>query len=438
MSGHTTSGRVGAGAAEHPLAPSSHFAKDKKSVGALHAERLFATLGTEKPRAEVGRLLRHYVQAAKAPVVGALQITCSDEAERECVDAFQRDFVHFLLPTPKFSGRSPFRSANLGARYEWGAARITEVHFALKGGAPWKAILVKINSHVSVDETPAGPRFGRMLRFDEEDVFCGAIHATLGGTSAPFVDDLCVALQAEGLDRLALLRDEKAVDPALRTLYAAAVSVRLQARRAMIDIQDHVPRTPTLYFVVPYVSLNRRGHDTEILCGMYYSDRRGAEPHDEYCGLGDDPRDYELRREGAEWTLRDPHLFVPRPARNHRRIVREAWERTVETGTVHPRLGAGMQEIATRHNPLHAPHAKFALQALLALLCEVTPISAAMLLFGEGWIHLRHTAQAHRLVTEAAGDRAALAMLHDIEAQVERMEPEEAQHLCALLLDAYS
>ncbi len=136
--------------------------------------------------------------------------------------------------------------------------------------------------------------------------------------------------------------------------------------------------------------------------------------------------------------LLDPELLKPRRARNHRAIIREAWHEATEARPPHPRLGDSMREVATRHDPQQLPHAKLALKGLLLLMCEVAPVPAAMLLFGEGLVHVHHTAKAHRLAREAAGDAEAITMLEDIQARVEEMEPERAQHLVALLLDTYA
>ena len=425
------------GASQSPcFSPMSHHGRPEGARPHLHADRFYEILGVEKPQAEVARLLRHLVQEEKPPVVGALHLTCADEAEKECVDAFQRDFDRYLLPTLKLSERSPFRLANLGARYEWGAAPIAEEHFSLAHGADkWKLVLIKINAHVAADDGPQGPRFGHLQRFDEDSAFCGAITATLGGVSAPFADDLTEIFGFEGFDRLAVLRDPGAVDPALRSFYASVVSARLQARRAMIDVQDHTPRTPTVYVIVPCVSLNRRGHDTEIVCGVYTSDHRGSEPADEYCGLGDDPRDYELVKDGGTFRFRGPDLRTPRLARCHRTLVHEAGQGAAAIDD--PHLKGGLQAVTSKHDHRHLPHAKLALKALLLLLCEVNPIPAAMLLFGAGAVGIHHTAKAHRLAREAGVDQTACAMLQEIQGQIGGMEPEQAQHLVTLLLDAY-
>ena len=73
-------------------------------------ERLISLLGAESGLDEVSRALRRHVERDRPPVVGAMQITCADAAERECIDAFQKEFVNRLLPELKFWSKAPFRS----------------------------------------------------------------------------------------------------------------------------------------------------------------------------------------------------------------------------------------------------------------------------------------------------------------------------------------
>jgi len=90
-------------------------------------------IGTEQDLEQVTRQLRFFVEGLRTPVVGALHVTCSDESEHECIEAFQRGFVDAVLPELKLWSRSPFRSSNLGGRYEWGAVRVAEQHYATTG-----------------------------------------------------------------------------------------------------------------------------------------------------------------------------------------------------------------------------------------------------------------------------------------------------------------
>ena len=412
-------------------------ARKNSPLPPLHAERLYDSLGAERPLDEVSRSLRHYVQSEKPPAVGAALVTCSDESERECRDSFERGFVRYLLPHMSLSSRAEFRIANLGGRYEWAAARVAEDHYsAAPGASNWKVMLVKINAHVSIDPGPRGPIFGKGARYDKrESIYCGALHATMEGDDRPFAQDIAEAMRFESGNRLHVLRDAAKVAPEHRALFAAAASARLQARRAMIDIQDYVPVSPTLWLVLPCVTLNRREHDTELVLGVYTSDHRQTERHDEYCGLGDRPEKYRLKTEGTTIALEDDELHQPRLAREHRTTVISAWEKEGRRGhTVDARMEGALQEAKTHAK---GPLAKAALRTLLDLALVAAPVPAALVLFGEGLVGIHHANRAHRLAREAEGDAAARAMLNEVEGRIDSLSPEEAQHVVQLLLREY-
>jgi hypothetical protein len=260
-------------------------------------KRLTTLLGAEHGIDEINLALKSDVEEEGPPVVGGMHVTCADESELECAEGFQKYFVEPLFPELKYRERAPFRLMNLGGRYEWGAVRIAEQHFALpETRDAWKAIVVKVNSHVAVSFEGDDPVFGPMDRYDTESVACGALHGLLDGGRMPFAQDLRKAFNSEGKDRVAVLNDPDQVEPPLRALYAAVVNARMQAQTAILDIQDFRPVTPTVYVVVPCVTLNRPGPDTELLCGFYIADHRGDERTLAYQGLGDDPARYRLRR----------------------------------------------------------------------------------------------------------------------------------------------
>ena len=413
---------------------------DTGGLPPLHAERFYAILGEEHTCDNVSRLLRSYVQSLKAPVVGAMRVTCSDEAEQENIEAFQRNFVRYLLPSLKFSSKSPFRAATLGGRYEWNSIRLAEDHYALAPGAEdWKVLVLKVSSHVSVEDGLDGePRFGCAQRYGSESTYCGALVAVLNGSTLPFAQRLAEDLDFEEGDRLAALRDPQRVGLSHRTFFAAVVNARIQARRAMIDVQDHVAATPTLYLILPCVTFNRSGHDTEVVCGIYTADRRGETPHDEYCGLSSQPDDYRFQQHSGRLQLTDPHLHEPRPARNHRLLVREQWRDSGEWKTDEVRDRALTKALVQCSEVAQSrPVATAALKTLVAAAMATSPIPAAVLLFGEGLVHVHHASQAHRLARDARDDDIARLMLGELHGRIDALDPEHAQNLVQLLVEEY-
>lgn len=256
-------------------------------------------IGGEHALDDVSFKIGQYARSARAAVVGAYQVTCSDESERECVEVFHRRVVRVFLPALKYWSHSSFRTANLGARYEEGAITIAEEHFATESSETgFKLLVTKLNSHVAVSGTHEKPIYGSRERYDQESHYCGALHAMLSPGVAAFaaVSELRRVFGAGGLDRLAMLRDPELVPSGYVPLAAAVVNARLQTRALIHEIADHEHHTETVHLVVPCVTFNRENDDTELVVGCYYADTRPGKVEVLYRGLGDDPSRYRYSR----------------------------------------------------------------------------------------------------------------------------------------------
>jgi hypothetical protein len=395
-------------------------------------------LGREHELGFVNRALRDFAQQQRAPAVGALHVTCSDECEREAVESFQHWFAESLLPELKFASKSPFRTANLGGRYEWGAVRFAEQHFATREAqSAFKLLVVKLNAHVSVLEEGGRTAYGLMDRYGRESAYCGKLQSLLDQQPDPAMDDMSQAFDSEGKHRLAMLRDPKQVDPRLRNLLAAVVSARLQARRAIVDIQDYEPATPTVYLVAPCVTLNRQRRDTELVVGFYLADGRGRQLEVRYQGLGDDPSRYDVARRHALLAIEDDQLAQPRVARDHRDEVIELWlrRRSLQQLRV-PRL-----EQLTRHPALAKRHdAKLArdmLYSLLWVLADLSPVPASIVLFGKGVAGIHHLYRVHRLARGEDDAHGAREIIRRSLPNVESLSAEEAHRVFDGLTEQY-
>ncbi len=260
--------------------------------------RLSELIGVESELARVGNALREFAQELAAPMVGAYQVACSDESERECTEAFQRWFVREMLPPLKFDDRSAFRSINLGGRYEPGAIRVAEQHFAVRAASgDSKLLVVKINSHAGVQPSSKGRRYGLLDHYGRQSLCCGALAELFEDSPLPAVKELHETVRNGGVNRLASLRDPNVVDIEHRALFAAVGNARLQADRGVAEIRRLTPHSPTVFLVLPCVTINRSGPDTEIVVGEYGIDRTGEQAQVKYRGLGDDPAAYRLSHE---------------------------------------------------------------------------------------------------------------------------------------------
>jgi hypothetical protein len=396
-------------------------------------------IGKECDLDHVNDALREHLQSLGRATVGALHVTCSDEAEYECVKSFQERVVRYLLPELKYFQKLPMNTTSLGGRYEWGSVAVAEDHYAQAGASKERLILVvKINTHVALEQTEGGGRrYGTMLRYGRQSCACGALHAMLDGAAEPFANQLREVFQSEGVDRVASLLDEKQVDPQLRSLLVAVAGTRLQARTAMLDIQEHEPTVPTTFLIVPCVTLNRRELDTELLCGLYRADSFEGQCAAEYTGLGDDPSQYQVDHDRGRLSVSDTHAGTARAARDHRDVVRQKWRQRSERSTIPQEHVREVLDEAKAHLQRDHKYAGAILKTLVNGLASLSPVTAAVVLFSEGLADLYHAHRAYKLADELAADDVARRILDDVHHYIDRLDSEHARKLVELLIAEY-
>ena len=402
---------------------------------------LYDLVGHERSLPEVAQTIHDWAQTQRAAEVGALHVTCSDESERECIEALQRGFTDHLLPPLKFARRSAFQLSNLGGRYEWGAAPLAEDHFLSERSRQGHTLLVaKLNAHVAFEDLPdssaaPGFRLGVWDRYGRDSTSCGALNALVAGKRSPILDDLREAFESEGRDRLKALRDTQSVDVLFRPLAAAVVSARLQARKAVLDLQDRTPDQPTYWIILPCVTVNRHAEDTEIVCGVYAVDGRDGERKVTYSGLGDDPAAYRIERVDDHFTVTDAQVGITRNGRDHRQMVPTGvtplpdHTRNLLLERLSPmRLGVDGEANQGHH------HAQTLLKRVLPIYAETAPVEAAALAFTHGVAAIHHAYTVHALADPQTGEALARLMLEEVCDQVDQLDDRQAALLVGFLM----
>ena len=445
-------------------------------------EHLYWVIGRERALRELTQMLYFDVRTHTDVLVGALHVTCADETEAECAEAFQQGFVQYLLPQLKFARRAAMRVSNLGGRYEWGSIGIADMHFALPEEItpPPRLMVIKVNAHVALEETSgsfgtpvmassgraaarssktsavAGAdvstrteatvrdgerefRLGEWKRYGRPSPCCSALYSLLRGGHEPWVEELREGFESEGKSRIAALNDPATIDPAYRPLFAGIVSARLQARKAVLDIQELHPTTPIRFMVLPCVTINRHERDTEILCGIYTVDAASTEQPVTYFGLGDDPVAYRARVQNRQIQIVDDELGTKRLGRDHRALVRSEFHLHrghSRTRLEDQRLERIRQDVARDQHRNHM-HARTLLKIALPILSEVMPVPAAVILFAEGAAGIHHAFRAHRLARELQGSEDARKILVEVHDKIDQLEPARAEALIELLMREY-
>ncbi len=393
-------------------------------------KRLHDLVGGEHELAEVAREIRSAVRELGSTGVGGFHITCSDESEHECTQAFQRGFALESLPRLTYGERVPFRIANPGARYEWGAVRIAEDHFATEQAQRGSlAMVVKINGHVAVTQSgPEGIQFGSMDRYGSESVYCGAIHAVLHDSRLPFAQDLRADLLSEGRDRVQALKDVAGAPDGRAALFGALAAARMQARKCVLDIQEHTPKGPTVYVVVHGVTLNKPGPDTELLGGLYVLDHRGDQRTDRYHGLGDDPAAYSLTHVDGRLRVSDPQSGRERAARDHRALAAGRFEALSAAART---LGPTAQGLLGRSSErtVRGAAGRTLLKGVLTAVAATSPTAAALLLAAEGAADIHEVRKLNQAVDPGTQDRHAREVVEAVHDRVDHMSPEVAERV---------
>ncbi len=263
-------------------------------------------IGREWSLEQVSKTMAEAAKDSQMSVIGAMHMICADESEFEVCEAFQKHFVHSMLPELKDARAAAFTLSNLGARYDPGAVHVAEHHYALGESTETpKLMVIKVNGHVGIKMVDGLESFGTLGRYGLDSACCGALHAMMGGAQGPFVTELKGAFNKDGIDRLALLDDPAQVPPTSRSLFVAVSSAILQAEAVADDILSKAPASPTLSWVVPCVTCNRPGEDTEIVCGLIQVDYRKATAERRQMGLGNTPSKYRLDRVDKAMRIRE-------------------------------------------------------------------------------------------------------------------------------------
>jgi hypothetical protein len=211
------------------------------------------------------------------------------------------------------------------------------------------------------------------------------------------------------------------------------VNARLQSRKAVIDLQDHKPLDPSICLILPCVTLNRGGRDTEVFCGIYIADWLSSEPVVSYCGLGSEPEEYQVETAHSGLYVRDGDSGTLRQARDHRRRVHSEWKKHQPPLPKDHRLG----EIATAlQEPQNAyqPYVGILLKSLLGLLLEVSPIPAVLLLFGEGLIDIYKIHHLDKIAGRPDGAEEARELLGSVIEKVDDLPADRAHEITGLVL----
>lgn len=405
----------------------------------LPTRDLAGLIGEEQHFGATGRAIVAMARSAGAKHVATLHVTCSDEREKECADDFVSTVVR-ELGAGTFSRRAPMRTANLGARYEWGAAPLATDHFNASG-TEGSLLIIKTSAHVGYVERTHEREYGMVEREHNTSTACGALGCLLDSVSQPFTHELELLFHSENVDRLGMLRDSTVVPDKYRPLVASLMNARLQAREALLDVGEAARRNPeqapSQVLIVSSVSMNRPGADNELLVGFYSGVRDAAAPCGltfTWTGLPSDPSALHVNHRTASLVVTHdgPPTRWARGPKAHRDLplahLRAAPSEPAPAA-VHSAVDDAVQAIQSDLANQKKPGAKLALAGAAVVIGEVMPIAGLALLFSSGAIKLHYAWRVHRVTSGHATEDEARALFAEVADNMDELSEAEARQV---------
>lgn len=218
------------------------------------ARRCAQAIGREVPLLRTNMLLAALARHNGAGAFGAVQVTCTDEAEADSRDRFTRGGVGMLLPALAGGRGSGMATCNRGGCFEPGTLAIAVEHYAVHDPL---TMVLRVQSHCGVTGPAGMRRFGEFERYGCRSCACGALRAVLE-------DDGTVPRSAEitrTLDRQYVEAVRKA-EARWHLLLMAVLQARTQLEHAMSEIRS-ITR-PARYVLFGSVNLNGLREPVEL------------------------------------------------------------------------------------------------------------------------------------------------------------------------------
>lgn len=218
-------------------------------------------IGKEQPLDQFHLMLRR--AAAEVPGIssfGACLVTCSDERLGLTRAGFDRDVATPLISDVANARDRVFSVSNMCGRLEPGAFPLIDDHFTRVHPTP-KLIVMVIASHVGRVKHGETYTYGKIGRFGRETPCCGALTSLLaapnvtGTVRHPWFEQLNAFF---GPVRLKALRE---IGDPTRMVAAAIVHAALQAESAVSDILQHSAETRTDVLLAAGVAVNQQWTD---------------------------------------------------------------------------------------------------------------------------------------------------------------------------------
>lgn len=384
---------------------------------------------------------------------GACLVTCSDERQGVVRSGFDRDVASPLISDVTNARDRVFCVSNLCGRLEPGAFALVDNHFARLSTRGQRLLIFEIVSHVGRIRQEPGWIYGEIERFRQRSACCGALTSLLEPSEStiavrhPWFEQLNAFF---GPVRLATLRD---ITDSRRMIAAAIVHAALQAESVIAEVLHDVPATTTEVLLVSGVAVNQQWADGFLPVSWHRlhcenGDARIIGGHSLRTtpeALAIDISGARINVTGAEAT--EATAFVHRRAPiAHTEAddaqIREAAHTALASLSEEQKAvlqdhidDARAQVESVRHDPaVWRTYSRPILRGLFRGLTILQPeLGLAALLF-EGGKDFVVAQKLRRALHEGPRTPEGRRVLHDIEAELQQLNHQDAQQVLDLLL----
>lgn len=389
---------------------------------------------------------------SEASLYGSCLVTCSDERQGLTRAGFDRDVATPLISDVANSRDRVFSVSNMCGRLEPGAFGLIDDHFTRTTPGP-KVIVMEIASHVGRIKRGETYIYGAVDRFGRQSPCCGALTSLLaapnvtGTVRHPWFEQLNAFF---GPVRLAALRE---ISDSTRMVAAAIVHAALQAESTVSDILQQPSMTRTDVLLVSGAAVNQQWADGFLPVAFHHLrlDNGEAEIVSGF-SLRTTPEALNIDVSGARIVVDDGHLMenTPRVQRHIEQsqpeaeaepLPPEAVEALTELSPEHKeeldrRLDSVRKQIESiRKDPAAwRTYARPILRGLFRGLSVVQPELGVASMLYEGGEKLFDARKLKQIIRRGPATFEGRRVLHDIEAELQQLNHEDAQQVLDILL----
>lgn len=410
-------------------------------------DELRSITGTEVALDEFHGVLRRVAAEVRGiSAYGSCLVTCSDERQGSTRTGFDRDVAAAMTSSAVGARDRVFAVSNMCGRLEPGALALVDDHFSsATADRETKLLVIEIASHVGRMKHGRTEVYGRIGRLGRPSPCCGALTSLLNPPSVtstvrhPWFEQLNAFF---GPVRLAALR---ARDESTRMIAAAVVHAVLQAESAVADIFDAPPRTATHVLLAAGVTVNQDRADGFVPVAFHHLQAGGGGVRIiRGFSLRTTPEALHIDVSRSRIEVAAGDAMESAPLVRRRGVEAETAPGEAPPASLAPRHKAALesrldvvrdQVESVRHDPVAwRTYARPILRGLFRGLCVAEPeVDAAALLY-EGGRQLIATHKLKRLVAHGPSTPEGRRVLHDIEAELQQLNHEDAQNGLDILL----